>query len=123
MRSRICTICTLAILLLAAGSAVDLNAQDLWHENRLLLPTYLALSGADAWKTEQDQTMPKHHEQNPLIPLSTRGRALYFAGTTATVIGVSWWAERRGHPKLAKRVVQIASTVEIYANCRSWSQK
>ena len=35
------------------------------HSNCFLLPSYLALTAADAWATQRDQTMRWHIERNP----------------------------------------------------------
>ncbi len=75
------------------------------HSNCFLLPSYLALTAADAWATQRDQTMRWHIERNPLVPHTTAGRAAYFTGTAAAVVGVSHLLDRKGHRRWAKALL------------------
>ncbi len=108
-----------------AATGPDTPSVSYIRANRFLLTSYVALSAADAWKTEQnlstDPRLYHHHEENPVMPGSTAGRALYFAGTTSAVVGASWLADHYGHPKLARRILQVGSLVEVQANFRSWT--
>jgi hypothetical protein len=99
-------------------------SQQSWaHSSRFLLPSYLLLTGADAWATERDQTQRYHYERNPLIPHTTAGRAAYFTGTAAAVIGTSYLLDRHGHRRWAKALLWGAAGVEAQAAFRSWTKK
>jgi hypothetical protein len=112
---------TLGVVLLLGN--MGLCQQSFLKENRVWLPSYLALQGADAWGTERDQSYRYHHERNPLIPGTTLGRAGYFAGTAAGVISIAWLFHHYQHHRWEKATLWIASGIELQAGIRSWTKK
>lgn len=91
----------------------DVRGPGFFRTNRFLLPSYLLLTGVDAWATNRGFTScPVWHENNPLIPGAPGARAAYFASTAAGVIGTGWLLHKTGHTKLSKWLMRVAAGTE-----------
>jgi len=86
-------------------------------QTRILVPTYLALTAADAAATEHIWNRTSNfREANPLVPSTRAGRVAYFAGTAGAVIGAAYLLHRTGHRKLEKTVLWLGCAAETQAS-------
>lgn len=78
----------------------------------LMLALHLAASGADAYYTQRNQSLPHHYESNPLArPFVSHGMPLLigaFGIETAGEIAVPLWLRRHNHDHAASAIDAIA---------------
>jgi len=103
-------------------SGPSLKDHKFWDtQNKILVPSYLALTASDAAATERLwRSGPGWSESNPLVPDSRAGRVVYFAGTAAAVLGVSYLAHRTGHHKWERAILWVGTATEAQASTLSW---
>src|SRR5882762_8533938 len=107
---------SLIFVLILFGSAEGQEHRYWDTQNKILIPSYLALSASDAAATERLwQSGPGWSESNPLIPGTRAGRVAYFAGTAAGVLSASYLAHKTGHHKLEKVILWIGNITEAQA--------
>ena len=114
----------LLAFLFTSLSAAHAHSQErkFWDSpNKVLVPSYLALTASDAVATERLWRSGRGwSESNPLIPNSRAGRVAYFAGTAAAVLGASYLAHRTGHHKWERAILWIGTATEAQASASSW---
>jgi len=101
-------------------SATAVRREPPWSWGDVLLAGgFLALTGIDAAATQAgfagSTAGRPWHEQNPLVPRSSTGRAAYFTAGAAGTIGLAWWLHRWGHGRLARGVLAAGIVMEGYA--------
>jgi len=89
----------------------------------LIVVLQLAAMGADAWRTDVDQSLPYHRESDPVArPFvgSRAGRVGFFGAQAGLELALPWALRRRGHNKMAAATEWAWTASAAYGAASSW---